>query len=115
MVIHGRVLEASIYKLTQLSLWTGKDHFYTTNPNEVGTTTPGHVGRAGYKSEGIAGYCFPEKDTIPGTVPLYRYWKASVMDHFYTTNPNEIGTTTWGQTGNHGYVSQGIICYIVHV
>ena len=37
----------------------------------------------------------------PGTVPLYRYWKASVSDHFYTTNINEIAVE------NNGYQSEG--------
>ena len=37
------------------------DHFYTTNLkyNEIGTTTPGNVGKYGYKSEGVACYVFP--------------------------------------------------------
>lgn len=38
-----------------VSVGSGVDHFYTTNPNEIGTTTPGTTGRYGYKSEGIAG------------------------------------------------------------
>jgi hypothetical protein len=85
------------------------DHFYTTNANEIGTTTPGAIGHHGYTSEGVAGYCFPQ--TSAGRVPLYRYWSGS--DHFYTTNPREIGTTTPGRTGNHGYVSEGVACYVI--
>jgi len=34
---------------------------------------------------------------------VHRYWHPSVTDHFYTTNVGEIGTTTAGATGNHGY------------
>ena len=86
------------------------DHFYTTNAEEIGTTTPGQTGNHGYVSEGVAGYCFPHPSY--GTVPLYRYWKASVSDHFYTTNPDEIGTTTPGQVGKHGYKSEGVACHV---
>ena len=75
--------------------WNGQEHFYTTNSNEIGVTTPGHVGHHGYRSEGIAGYCFPHK--YPNTVPLYRYWNG--IDHFYTTNWHEIGTNVIGHTG----------------
>jgi len=34
---------------------------------------------------------------------VHRYWHAGNHDHFYTANAGEIGTTTPGQTGNHGY------------
>ena len=86
------------------------DHFYTTNPREIGTTCPGKTGRHGYKSEGHMGFCMPRK--VPGTVPLYRYWKAHRADHFYTTNIKEIGTATPGKVGRHGYTSEGITCYV---
>lgn len=91
------------------------DHFYTLDSNEIGipiTThpVPGLSGKHDYVYESIAGYCF--KTRAPGTVPLYRYWKAEVGDHFYTTNPSEIGTTTPGEVGNHGYKSEGIACYV---
>ena len=87
------------------------DHFYTTASSEIGTTTPGVTGQHGYVSEGIAGYCFPVN--APGTIPLHRYWKNSVGDHFYTTNATEIGTTTLGQVGNHGYRYEGVVCYVL--
>ena len=35
-----------------------RDHFYTTNSNEIGTTVPGQVGKYGYQSEGIDCYVF---------------------------------------------------------
>jgi len=35
---------------------------------------------------------------------VHRYWHAGNHDHFYTANAGEIGTTTPGQAGNHGYV-----------
>ena len=90
-----------------------QDHFYTTNSGEIGTTTAGQTGRHGYVSEGITGYCFPHS-SYPGTIPLYRYWKGSVGDHFYTTNSNEIGTIQPGHTGHYGYVSEGVACYVLN-
>merc|ERR1712217_174462 len=87
------------------------DHFYTLNEEEIGTTTPGEFGNHGYQSAGIAGYC--SKEEFPGSIPLYRYWKSKSGDHFYTTNVNEIGTTTPGHIGKHGYKSEGIACYVL--
>ena len=91
--------------------YRGGDHFYTTNAKEIGTTIFRQRGSHGYISEGIAGYCYPTQKK--GTVPLYRYWKASISDHFYTTNVNVIGTAKPGQRGNNGYVSEGITCYVL--
>ena len=36
--------------------WNGKDHFYTTNAAETGTTTHGARGKHGYTFEGITCY-----------------------------------------------------------
>ena len=88
----------------------GLDHFYTTNAGEIGTTKPGQIGRHGYRSEGIVGYCYSRP--TKGTVPFYRYWKPQAVDHFYTTNPAEIGTVVHGQRGRFGYISEGIACYV---
>ena len=87
------------------------DHLYTTNPHEIGTTTPGQKGRHGYISEGIAGYCFSH--AVAGTVPLYRYWNGHSVDHFYTTNGGDIGTTIPGKSGHHGYTSEGVACHVI--
>ena len=87
------------------------DHFYTTNGNEIGTTSPGATGKYGYRSEGIAGYCFPSPRL--GTIPLYRYWHPAPADHFYTTNIREIGTATRGRRGRYGYISEGVACYVI--
>ena len=76
----------------------------------TGTAVQGVIGNHGYVSEGIAGYCYPAPRS--GLIPLYRYYQASVIDHFYTTNANEIGTTVHGQVGHHGYKSEGITCYV---
>jgi Repeat of unknown function (DUF5648) len=42
-------------------------------------------------------------------VPVYRYWNG--VEHFYTVNADEIGTTVAGQKGRHGYTSEGIAFY----
>ena len=39
--------------------FNGVEHFYTTSIAEIGTATPGTVGKLGYKSEGVACYVFP--------------------------------------------------------
>ena len=81
------------------------DHFYTTNFRELGR------GRGGWHYEGITGYCF--MNYLPGiNRPLYRYWNG--RDHFYTTNPLEIGTITPGHKGKHGYRSEGVACYVAY-
>lgn len=50
--------------------WDGGNHLYTISTG-IGTTVPGQVGKNGYKSQGVTGYCFNEH--YPGTIPLYRY------------------------------------------
>ena len=85
------------------------EHFYTTNAAEIGTTTPGLKGHHGYTSEGIA--CYISSTPAPGYIPLYRYI-IYLREHFYTTNPHEIGTTVPGVTGKYGYVSEGIAGYV---
>lgn len=89
--------------------FNGREHFYTTNAHEIGTTRHGHRGRHGYWSEGFQGRLFTRH--VHGTLPLYRYWNG--RDHFYTTNHNEIGTVTHGHRGHHGYISEGTagFCY----
>ena len=87
--------------------WNGKDHFYTTNVNEIGTSVAGTRGHHGYISEGIQ--CKIYTVQVARTQPLYRYWNG--MDHFYTQNPHEIGTTEAGVRGSHGYVSEGVAGY----
>jgi len=82
-----------------------QDHFYTVNEQEIGTTHIGHVGNHGYKYEGVTGYAYPAQHNVK---PVYRYWHAANTDHFYTADEHEIGTTHHGQTGKHGYVSEGI-------
>ena len=105
----------SLYTGTTVPLYrywkdSDTDHFYTTDPEEIGTTTKGATGKYDFVFEGIAGYCHPTQ--VADSVPLYRYWQSTSSDHFYTINPKEIGTVTSGQVGKYGYISEGITCYV---
>ena len=71
--------------------YNGKNHFYTTNYNELGG------GKMGYRYERIAGYVSPKKQR--NMVPLFRYCNGT--EHFYSTNPRETN-------GNY----EGIACYV---
>jgi len=84
--------------------WGNNNHFYTTNINEIGTGTPGTVGNHGYKSEGVAGYCY-SSDQGSGTVPLYRFFHFERIDHFYTTSKSEGDAA-------EGWTYEGIQCYV---
>jgi len=88
------------------------DHFYTNNAGEIGTTEVGRTGNHGYKCEGVLGYVSPTE--FFGSIPVYRYYSASAIDHLYTSNPGEIGVTQQGHTGNHGYTCEGILGYVPH-
>ncbi|KAL5479584.1 hypothetical protein EMCRGX_G023126 [Ephydatia muelleri] len=89
--------------------FNGQDHFYTTDPDEIGTTLPGVIGRYGYQYEHIPGYCYRKREQ--DTVPLYRY--CNLVDHFYTTNPDEIRTIVRGEYGRFGYRYEGVVCYVL--
>ena len=90
--------------------WGNNDHLYTTNANEIGSVLPGVRGLHNYVFEYVVGYCYQVQ--VPGTVPLYRYYKSAGVDHFYTKNAEEIGTTVPGVKGKHGYVSEGVVCFV---
>lgn len=95
-------------KVALYRYWNGKDHFYTTNANEIGTTTPGLKGKCGHTSEGTA--CYISSTQAPGYLPLYRYFNGT--EHFYTTNPHEIGTDVAGVKGKGGYTCEGIAGFV---
>ena len=90
--------------------FNGTEHFYTTNAQEIGTDVYGVKGKHGYKCEGIQCYVPPNDPQNASIIPLYRYWNGK--EHFYTTNAQEIETTTYGLKGLHGYTSEGIQCYV---
>jgi len=75
------------------------DHLYTANDGEIGS-----VANHGYKSEGVLGYAYTAQHDIK---PVFRYWQPDSKDHFYTADGNEIGVHNAGETGKHGYHSEG--------
>jgi hypothetical protein len=77
-----------------------KDHFYSTNRDEIGAA----VSALNYVDRGEA--CYVESGPAPGTVPLYRYVRKEGLLHFYTTNYSELGE------GAYGYEKEGIQCYV---
>ena len=86
------------------------DHFYTQSIQEIGVTTPGQKGHHGYIAQGVA--CHLLSAPCSGVESLHRYYVGGhSANHFYTTNAGEIGTTTVGQAGNHGYVYEGVAGY----
>jgi hypothetical protein len=97
----------SVYRYWQPST---HDHLYTADPHEIGVHNHGETGKHGYQSEGVAFHIFTHHHH--GLVPVYRYWQGTTHDHLYTSNPNEIGTTQPGQTGNHGYSYEGVLGYV---
>lgn len=71
------------------------DHFYTTSFSEIG------CGQGGWFYEGSIGLLLQSQS--PGTTALYRFWSASLGDHFYTTNPSDADPS---------YVAEGVTGYI---
>jgi len=78
--------------------------FYTAVVSEIGTHHVGQTGNHGYKCEGVLGFAYPADHHVNH---VFRYFHDAHHDHFYTTNAAEIGTTTTGAQGNHGYKSEG--------
>lgn len=88
------------------------DHFYTTSPDEIGTTTPGSIGRHRYVSEGNVGQIYHSNDPQPAyTLPLYRYYNTGNGKHFYTVTWQEIGTNVAGAAIGV-WICEGITGYI---
>lgn len=48
------------------------------------------------------------------TVPLYEYYRDSSASHYYTINPDGIGTTTPGAVGRYGFRYNGVACYVAN-
>ena len=65
------------------------------------------LGKGSRKPQSPQPQCPPSVDVVP----IYRYWNG--VEHFYTANAAEIGTTVGGQKGRHGYVSEGIAFHAV--
>lgn len=79
------------------------NHFYTTNIRAIGTGRAGSIGKFGYQSEGVAGYCYPRPGR--GLKPLYRFHHLSAHyeNHFYKCGSSST-------PGGYGY--EGIECYL---
>lgn len=82
-----------------------KNHLYTTNILEIGTSVVGEKGKNNYISEGIQ--CILYGTQASGALPLHRYWNKVTQDHLYTTNRREISQDTEHQ----GYTYQGVTGY----
>ncbi|QQQ78706.1 hypothetical protein IOD16_09790 [Saccharothrix sp. 6-C] len=81
---------------------TVRDHFHTTDWNEVVTATS----RDGYRYEGVDGVVFSVQEA--GTVPFYRVRHRNSPDHFHTTSWAEVvRVTSWDN-----YVYEGIGAYV---
>ena len=63
----------------------------------------GRLLRAGTRNRGVWEVAV---DGAVSTVPLHRYWNASIGDHFYTPNFAELGG------GGHGYRYEGVQCHV---
>jgi hypothetical protein len=59
---------------------TNGDHYYTTDINTLRNGT-----NNGWIFEGIGMFVFSNQ--IDNTIPVYRWYSASAVDHYYTTNP----------------------------
>ncbi|KAJ7342501.1 hypothetical protein DFH08DRAFT_703938 [Mycena albidolilacea] len=91
------------------------DHFYTSffsfpdfpfNAGEMAGAASG-----GYNPEGVAAAIFPTQ--LAGSTPLFRLFKASVVDHPYTTSTIEINTLEaagYALEPTPGYVYTTQIC-----
>ncbi|KAJ7796664.1 hypothetical protein B0H14DRAFT_2531565 [Mycena olivaceomarginata] len=78
------------------------DDFYTTNATDRDIV----VARGFYSYVGITAYIYPSQ--ICGSVPFYRLWDGSTVQHFYTTSledrANMLASGTWADEGITGYV-----------
>ncbi|MFC1853642.1 M6 family metalloprotease domain-containing protein [candidate division CSSED10-310 bacterium] len=61
-------------------------HFYTINEAEKDAIIAQYSDSM-WRLEGIAWYCFTARET--GTLPVYRFWSAQNLSHFYTINEAE--------------------------
>lgn len=81
---------------------TTKDHFHTTDWNEVVNSTI----RDGYRYEGVGATVFSTQEA--GTVPFYRLRHRNSLDHFHTTSLQEVTNATT----RDNYVYEGIGAYV---
>ncbi|KDR79146.1 hypothetical protein GALMADRAFT_208613 [Galerina marginata CBS 339.88] len=92
--------------LFRLSNGVKKDNFYTTSATEKANA----IATGGYRDEGVEGYIWPTS-TNGGqlqTIPFYRVYNPTVVNHFYTTSTAERDDAI----NNLGYNSEGIAGYV---
>jgi hypothetical protein len=53
---------------------------------------------------------YPDQLPVSNTKPLYRYWNATSIDHFYTMNWTEQAGNIFGNS--YGFAYEGIACYL---
>ena len=80
----------------------GNDNFYTIDQNV-------DVSTSGYKLHGAE--CRIHKHQVPGTIPLYSYYRSGDQTHFYSTAVKEIGVTKIGEIGKYKFKLQRITGY----
>ncbi len=97
----------AVFSTSLFRYYNGVDHFYTTAAWELGGDIPGSKGKHGFTFEGYTGSCLTKP--LRGAKPLHRYWNG--VDHFYTLNAREIGTTKRGKIGKYRYRYEGVQCY----
>jgi Repeat of unknown function (DUF5648) len=92
-------------------LYNGHNHFYTADDLEAENA----VGNLGFHYETMPCYVYPVgvQHDDPNAIPLYRAYKKSINDHFYTIDRaelnNAIASDGYSPEGN----SEGVCCYVL--
>ncbi|MGB0562190.1 MAG: alpha/beta fold hydrolase [Spirulinaceae cyanobacterium] len=86
-----------------------RNHFYTTNQQDIATAQALAYQPPAPNQPPIAGYIFPDNSgNYCGATPLYRLYNAISVDHFYTTDPAEQDAAQ-----RNAYRQEGIAGYIL--
>ncbi|MFE1645643.1 metallophosphoesterase [Microbacterium sp. P01] len=85
---------------------TFRGHFYTIDPTERDKVVTEMARDWTY--EGARFFAYTSQ--VPGTVPLYRFWSASLRGHFYTAEKSErdFVVATWPST----WTEEGVAYYV---
>lgn len=74
-------------------------HFYTTTENEKRDV----LDYADYRFEGIVSYAKDYRTTLPGMIPVYRFYNFKQGVHFYTANQAEATNVNNNMTSTFRY------------